>query len=1710
MWNLFHGKSNKAATSSSQVSDPLEHRDDNSKHRNTAPTAPSVTASTSSTKRKKHSSRRKEERDPFPDSISGSNDNPDRSTARAGTILSKASSYVTARGQGDDEQVVGGPGGEMSGDRPSRDDTVYSRQEVDRKESGTSERRRRKSSPTGKRTKDSDDRKERRSRDAVNRERDSTGGGGRRRQDPAPKKYDHVRGSNGETSRGPGDFSGQIAGTGFTQFPGQYEGAPQGAFTVPSSHHEAASSHVQDQFPGQFPAESSAPYRPPLASTEGGPGLAAEYYGDTGQSVADQPGYRKHSPSLIIGAEPHLQPASSVAAPPPEPSQMGATGAAASFYSGEFEDNTPSTAQTTSKPYNTAPNRPNGALYTSSAPVVPILAGATAGAAAGYMMSGGLSSSQHVSEHGSSISGGHGHFSQTSNQDQTSASQNSFYAPSNKPSRPSKPPSQPSNVPLFAAGAAGAAGLAAASYAHHQNHSSQSVSTAHQHPSTPMQQRHRHQGPFGALVDFVKDPDGVAQFEEYSEIIGVCRGCFEPGSSPRDAPRRHRFYKRRSRERLGSSARVDKQYRYSSSDDESRRKNGVSWIGAGLAGYGLGKVGETLFNRKNDFDDSSDVKSGRLSPRRRLSPSRRSYDQTLRRRNSSKEELRRRDSNDALSYRKRDHGGSYAVSAGSATSKQRPSASGLEFREQSTKTSQSASIRPEPSVTLASVSAEKRRHQNSSPSILRRSSRDEEIVHVDGSRKRRDKRKGRRKDKGFFSFLSPSSNSSASSLELSSRPEKSSRSRRRSSSDRIKNNHEAEAAILGLGAATAALALQNGRSKKGRKGSAHQDSKRRKRTSSASSDDTWESASEVDLSHVDSDLAFGSNSSNASHDSLVSISPVMTPRRDALRDDEVQRRASNPNVTLPTHNATSITSVPTVASMKSRDRYDTIPETIDGPMPLQMVYPVPTSDPGRFDVQREESIASSKPPTTIARPSPVPIQQPQPIVPVSSSFYSSQVPGDRIFNGAEESNRISKSSDPVSLQKVSSEPSASRYEAFRDGARRDDDFQHRSLKRRDTSPARLAEDEVSTSVRLSQAGTQKDESSTVRFAMTQEQEEQDRLERRRRRREERESGERRETRRRSSDDRVVKERDVSDLPAKTSNEGSNASWVAPAAGIAGAAVAAAAMSAKSDKEESREERRDRRRREREREDEEEAAAKSERRRRKERQRRQEDVDENGADEPNNVTESQIMPAAKHQSESAEDASSSSRHSIWQEAGAPKQTAHEDYQSFFTHAVTDILNKSGDQVKVTSADPDADVSMDKEVAIVEIAPKKRIRVADEPEFSPADTDERLDTSRRWPWRVPNLKLVQPTPPVSRASTPFFEPPEIIEEEAKEPSQEPPMPEGTSVDDATHKAVEVTPSAHREDPAVTTTTNADRPRRNVRDYSDSDSDGQAKRKSESVGKPDHSTAETPSYGDDYEFAATLAASAQEAGFDPSLVIDNPSYHRRDSPPSSESREADAGSYDFDATTGTSSEKRRREKRSRKQSPPMASIPRNDSVIVDDIVSQVEQPSSSSGFKDEYKVEPESSLTRGTNSKAPVEPVEDEPSSKKDRKKRSKRRSNGLIETDSSIPTIVPEGTEDTPSLSKSESSQRENGDRHGNDGFQRMDTKEPVSGTIDESEEPKKRKKNSKRNKVNGETDDGRFDGSPEVGRSIQDTPAKVHAVSFCGETKETKADGQKGT
>jgi len=58
-------------------------------------------------------------------------------------------------------------------------------------------------------------------------------------------------------------------------------------------------------------------------------------------------------------------------------------------------------------------------------------------------------------------------------------------------------------------------------------------------------------------------------------------------------------------------------------------------------------------------------------------------------------------------------------------------------------------------------------------------------------------------------------------------------------------------------------------------------------------------------------------------------------------------------------------------------------------LPLQHVYPVPTSDPARFDAGRG-SVVSIRPDSSSGRPAPVPLQQPKPIVPVPTRVFEAR------------------------------------------------------------------------------------------------------------------------------------------------------------------------------------------------------------------------------------------------------------------------------------------------------------------------------------------------------------------------------------------------------------------------------------------------------------------------------------------------------------------------------------------------------------------------------------------------------------------------------------------------------------------------------------------------------------------------------------------------
>ena len=1326
------------------------------------------------------------------------------------------------------------------------------------------------------------------------------------------------------TDRGPDDFHHQVANSGFSQFPGQYDGAipgPNGA----THEHPALSSHVQDQFPGQFPTQSSAPYRPPLAVSEGGPGLAAEYYGDAGQSVAEQPGNRTNTPSLIIGAEPHLQPALAVAAPPPEPSASGAVGAAASFFSGEFEENEVASThgQQSSSTIISGQIRPNSNHHSSSAPVISTLGGVAIGSVAGYLLDSQTSSHQQRPDHQSSVGGASSNHSSIATHRPPSEMQYSQHFSSSQPPQPGKLQFQPSSAPMYAAGVAGTAGLVAATYEHDQHSSNQEFLSASQHSTTAMSQRHRNRGPLSALIDFFRDPEGVAQFEEYSQIIGVCRHCFAPGSSPRDAPRKHFYGRRRSNERYGSSTRIDKDYRYYSSENESRRKN-KSWLAADLAGYGLGKIGESTLHQKDDSDDTHNVRSGRFSPDRK--------DRKARRRSRSKERVGIGIVDDGKSDRKHSH----EISDSTKTTTRRHSKTRSRPKDQQIGVTESAIG----AALGASVIASGSRRQSHSAQEMPIKTKHRTQV---SSPERRHSTKKKKKDRGFFSFANGSSSSSSVDLAYTGSQNKHRSSR--GSTSKSKDDKKAEAALLGLGAAAAALVLNDGGPSHRKKGVRElvgvKETKTRDRhgsvqthtsekTSGNQDDELWESAAEDDYENMNSDLAYGAPIRRDSRASLSSESSGTNKwgwRWGSKKSRKPSLRKSSDHSSFPTGDSVTGTFLEG-AALTSPDLRQGSAVTSTSSLPLQYVHPVPTSDPSRFDVGLEESIAPSDRPAISSRLEAIPLQHPRPIAPVSAAIYSSQTAYDHSESAPASIATLSQipfhrhpgpSDARQSTQATSVTTRLPRIEKQADDTARDV-----TIQRRDTSPTRYRAGSISNSMTPRHQNSTKDDSSTVRFELTEEQEKRDRRERRRKRKKDKERCEAEEQDPRHISQEEVFEEQGSKTRPETGFEKSENSWVGPAAaGVIGAVIGSAAATKSSRSEETREERRERRRRERELEDEENDLNKSERRRRQ-RERKDQDatIQEHGR-------QSDEVPASSEYVNYQGRSLKKEDMSVWQEAASTKQSSnHENYGAFFTPL--ELLNKSSDQVKVTSANADADVDIDQIPQIVTVEPERIHDLSDSPVFSFADNDERVDLSKpSFPWRVPRLRLVEPTPPSTRGSTPIPRSEAAGDEGSEEPRKHRSPSKVKWADDQSGDHTNIAPKEDHDEsfepPSDSVGFSKDTDERNT-------SNDQTLPQNDPIMEKS-----SASYVNDVVFAATLAAGAEDAGFDPSIVINNPAYRRRDSPPgSNEGSKPDR--FDDEAEPRLKDKEwKRKDKISRHQSQNDGLNERVDDAIVQDIISQ-----------------------------------------------------------------------------------------------------------------------------------------------------------------------------
>ncbi len=1596
----------------------------------------------------------------------------------------------------------------------------------------------------------------------------------RQKRDKRDKKVEGLRKSrNGldeeiETSRGPDDFPDQVASTGFSQFPGQYDGAISGPIGA-TPEHPVMSSHVQDQFPGQFPTQTSAPYRPPLAASEGGPGLAAEYYGDDGQSVAEQPGNRVNTPSLIIGAEPHLQPALAVAAPPPEPSASGAVGAAASFFSGEFEEDeaAPTHGQQNSSTYVTGQIRPNSNHHSSSAPVIPTIGGTALGSAAGYFIDSQTSSHQQRPDHESSVGGAPSEYSTITTHRPPSQTQDSQYSSTSRPPKPGKQSSQSSNIPMYAAGVAGAAGLAVAAYGHNHHSSDQDFSSIPQYSSTSVAQRHRDKGPLDALVDFFKDPEGVAQFEEYSQIIGVCRHCFAPGSSAKDAPRRHFYGRRRSNERYGSSARVDKDSRYYSSETEGRRKN-KSWLATGLAGYGLAKVGESLFKEKDDVDDIYSVKTGRFSPDGR--------DRRTRRRSRSKESIEDEIIVDGRSGIKEPRDDISDGTKTSTYSTRRHSRTESRSKDQKTGLTEAAIGA---ALGTSVVSSSSRRQSRSPQGTSVKSKHKSQASSPERRPKTKEKKK---RDKGFFSFGNGSSSSSSVDLAYTGSQGKHRSSRR--SNGKSKDDKKAEAALLGLGAAAAALALNDGRQSHRKKNARElvgvKETKNHRGHGSAQAptsenpsrhldDELWESAAEDDYESINSDLAYGAPVRRDSRASFSSESSG-TSKWGWRWGSKKNRRASSPRRKSSDHSnfpavAGTAAAGLTGAAMTFPDQSQGSAMDSTSSLPLQHVYPVPTSDPSRFDVGKEGSIASSSRPVMSSRPEAVPLQHPQPIAPVSAAIYSSQTPYDHSYSAP--TGPAVFSQNPYHHDPRTSDARHSTHEASIPGSfprfeqQADDAARDFRIRRRDTSPARFGKDSISRTMGARRQNSAKDDSSAVRFDLTEEQEEKDRRERRRKRKQDKERREAEEQEQIEKDRRASKEQSSKkpgskSKPAEGPERSSGESWIGPAAaGVIGAAIGAAAATDKSRSEETREERRERRRRERELEDEEDALSKSERRRRqrerdgqeaaiKERDRQPDDISalNEDADRHGHPPERQDI-------------------SVWQEAASTKRSSsHENYGAFFTPL--ELLNKSGDHVKITSANADADIDLEQVPQIVTVEPKRIHDLSDSPEFSLADTNDTIDLPKlSFPWQVPRLRLVEPTPPSTRGSTPIPRPKDAGEDDFEEPRKEPSPSKVKWEDDQTREYTIIAPKEDRDEfieptpEEISGTDPVDLSRStHERDLPDDETHSAKDLRMEGA---------STSYGDDAEFAATLAASAEDAGFDPSIVINNPTYRRRDSPPGSNEGSMPDRSDGEDEPRLNKKERKKKEKASRRQRQNESPDQRDDNAVVQEIISQVEESESrpSENYEGEWESTkkgefrkpkkgqkdpeftddffeaseftskpPESesrdvheSLTEDVRSIASNTPISNETESGKRSRKKSKGDSTGFYDA---APAVPSPSTTEASKDSKSKSKDKRKGsiwDRALGKSTGSLPQENAAKDVIEEEiledfEEPKKKSKKSQKLKStrNGDDDHDSKERysiggtTPQIsGRISQDLPAKVYTPILCGHalSKQLLIDSQ---
>jgi hypothetical protein len=712
------------------------------------------------------------------------------------------------------------------------------------------------------------------------------------------------------------------------------------------------------------------------------------------------------------------------------------------------------------------------------------------------------------------------------------------------------------------------------------------------------------------------------------------------------------------------------------------------------------------------------------------------------------------------------------------------------------------------------------------------------------------KKRQTKKRRGFFSFNGGSSSSSLDNdLAFGDGFQKKSKLKKKD-----KKGKDVDAALIGLGATANRLAGSSPHGPGRTTGQMYTAKSRHSNyASSATNDEEWVDESE-DGSSASSALAFGASSSESTSDSSSS---KWGWRWGSKKSSKKKDKRSNATKVALAAGAGALGA----AAISARHHDDSKPPSSAGS--LQQVYPIPTSDPSRFDVAKMNPRVQSVDKPTLVRPGPIPLQQPQPFTPVSQSVfttqgglpaaipaYSAPVVPAAYGNGFEQYDR--------QFQDARDPGWAPENSTFSD--------RRRPLRRSDSSPVYPTQ-ETASSIKRRSTGRDRDQAS-VSFNLTEEQVEREHRNNRREKnssnripdepvqlidREEdlaRQEAERRDRRRKEKE--AEKRREDSD------REKSSSSWVGPAAaGVIGAAAASAILSRKGDDNVS------------------EASSRHSERREKrlaERYRYDNEADpsliSDFKPEPSIISEfTPTEPIEEFTAEHHEDPQPRSPH-------VRPAYVHDDYAEFY--APEEIRHS-----------PDVHARHGSVPTIVEVEPASERRTQEEPEPVHIDYSyEPYQSVDRLPWPVPRLNFIDPTPPhsvnggsVRDAASP------VVSATVPAATQYDTKPRSTTsrVSWGEHKTHEYEiPSSSEQDPL---------------DYDAPDSPthvplppSEVSVSAKDVPLPASEVSQNKNvggsgYGADIEFAATIAAATAAAGFDPKIITNDPSYHMRTSPPGSE---------------------------------------------------------------------------------------------------------------------------------------------------------------------------------------------------------------------------------